>query len=135
MNTSHDNIVQRVWTLCNILRGDGISYHQYISELTYLLFLKIAEENGAESLLPEGYRWKNLVSYKGVDLLNTYQEMLTHLGGHASSKAVRDIYAFPTTVFSHSENLKAVITGLAKIDWHAISKDGIGEIYEGLNRP
>lgn len=132
MNTSHDNIVQRVWTLCNILRGDGISYHQYISELTYLLFLKIAEENGAESLLPEGYRWKNLVSYKGVDLLNTYQEMLTHLGGHASSKAVRDIYAFPTTVFSHSENLKAVITGLAKIDWHAISKDGIGEIYEGL---
>ena len=132
MTTSSDNVVQRLWGLCNILRGDGVGYNQYISELTYLLFLKIAEETGAEALLPEGYQWKNLVDYEGSDLLAFYQEMLTHLGGHASSKAVREIYAFPTTVFSHSENLKAVVDGIAKIDWHSISKDGIGDIYEGL---
>ena len=133
MRTVDDNnVVQRVWALCHILRGDGISYHQYISELTYLLFLKIAEETGAEMLLPEGYRWRDLVQIERSDLLTFYQEMLTHLGGYAGSEAVRNIYAFPTTVFSHSENLRAVVDGIAKIDWHALSKDRIGDIYEGL---
>lgn len=133
MSKAEDStIVQRVWALCHILRGDGIGYHQYVSELTYLLFLKIAEETGAEELLPEGYRWSDLAQFDRPDLLAFYQEMLTHLGGHAKSKAVRDIYAFPTTVFSHSENLRAVIDGIAKIDWHALSQDRIGDIYEGL---
>lgn len=127
-----ENIVQKLWNLCNILRGDGISYHEYISELTYLLFLKIAQETGTEDLLEEGYRWKDLVDYKGDKLLLHYQEMLTHLGGAATSKMVQDIYAFPTTVFNHAENLKAVIDGINKIDWHSVSDDGFGQIYEGL---
>lgn len=132
MNKADDNIVQRVWALCHILRGDGVSYHQYVSELTYLLFLKIAEETGAEELLPAGYRWRDLAGYEQPDLLTFYREMLTYLGGHAASEVVRNIYAFPTTVFSHSENLRAVIEGIAKLDWHAVSKDRIGDIYEGL---
>lgn len=129
---NNNNIVKKVWNLCHILRGDGISYHEYISELTYLLFLKIAEENKTETLLPKGCRWNDLVNYNGDNLLVHYQEMLTHLGGYAKSKEVRAIYAFPTTVFSHSENLKAVIEGIAKIDWHSVSDDGMGQIYEGL---
>jgi type I restriction enzyme M protein len=129
---SSDNIVQRIWNLCHILRGDGVSYHEYISELTYLLFLKIAEENGTESLLPMGYRWRDLVGYEGSDLLNFYREMLTYLGGHAESESIQKIYAFPTTVFSHSENLKAVIDGIARLDWHSLSVDRMGDIYEGL---
>lgn len=130
MNT--ENIVQKIWGLCHILRGDGVSYHEYISELTYLLFLKIAQENKSESHLPAGYRWDDLVSYKGKDLLGFYREMLTYLGGHAPSEQVRKIYAFPTTVFSHSENLKAVIQGITKLDWHSIGNDRMGEVYEGL---
>lgn len=127
-----NNTVQKIWNLCHILRGDGVSYHEYISELTYLLFLKIADETGADSLLPPGKRWKDLVDYKGDDLIDFYREMLTYLGAHAPSEQVRLIYAFPTTVFSHSENLKAVIEGIANIDWHSITMDGMGEIYEGL---
>lgn len=130
MNT--DNIVQKIWNLCHILRGDGVSYHEYVSELTYLLFLKIAEETKTEDFLPPDRRWKNLVEYKGDDLLNYYREMLTYLGAHAPNESVRKIYAFPTTVFSHSENLKAVIDGIAKIDWHSVNTDGMGNIYEGL---
>ena len=109
-----------------------MSYHEYISELTYLLFLKIAEENRTENLLPEGYRWKNLIEYQGDDILTYYRDMLTYLDGHAPSEKVQKIYAFPTTVFSHSENLKAVIDGIAKLDWHSITMDGMGDIYEGL---
>lgn len=130
MNT--ENIVQKIWELCHVLRGDGVSYHEYVSELTYLLFLKIAEENKTENLIPAGKRWGDLVAYKGGDLLDYYREMLTYLGAHAPSEKVRKIYAFPTTVFSHSENLKAVIDGIAKLDWHSITFDGMGEIYEGL---
>lgn len=128
---NNENIIQKLWNLCNILRGDGISYHEYISELTYLLFLKIAEETETEDLLPSGYRWKDLVGYKGDNLLFHYQEMLTHLGGEAA-ETIKEIYAFPTTVFNHSENLKAVIDGINKIDWHSVTDDGFGKIYEGL---
>lgn len=129
--TSGD-LVRRIWHLCHILRGDGVSYHEYISELTYLLFLKIAEETGTETALPEGCRWRDLVGYEGTDLLTFYRDMLTYLGGHAPSPIVQEIYAFPTTVFSHSENLKAVIAGIAKLDWHSVTADGMGDIYEGL---
>ena len=58
--------------------------------------------------------------------------MLTHLGAEAKSSVVRDIYAFPTTVFSHEENLQAVIEGIASIEWHEIGEDKFGEIYSGL---
>lgn len=126
-----NNIVQRIWGLCHILRGDGIGYHEYISELTYLLFLKIAEETQTESQLPDGCRWSDLTANEG-DLLQKYQAILTRLGNEAESARVRSIFAFPTTVFSHSANLRAVINGISAIDWHSLKQDGIGDIYEGL---
>lgn len=129
---NQENFVQKIWNLCNILRGDGISYHEYISELTYLLFLKIAKENESENLLPEDYRWDRVSKYDGEDLLTEYRDVLTFLGGHASNEIVRRIYAFPTTVFSNKENLKAVIDGIDKLDWHSLGKDSMGDIYEGL---
>ncbi|MEP4038972.1 N-6 DNA methylase [Pseudophaeobacter sp.] len=127
-----ENVVQKVWELCHILRGDGVSYHQYISELTYLLFLKIAEENKTENLLPPGCRWNDLVTHQDDDLLEFYQLTLTQLGTSAQSETIRSIYTFPTTVFSHSENLRAVIDGIADIAWGDVSSDRFGEIYEGL---
>lgn len=127
-----DAVIQKIWNLCNILRGDGITYYQYVSELSYLLFLKIAQENGSEKLLPEGCRWEDLTSHKEVGLLGFYQEMLTRLGASIENEVIKAIYAFPTTVFSHSENLKAVIDGISKIEWHQVGKDGFGELYSGL---
>lgn len=127
-----ENIVQKIWSLCNILRGDGITYYQYVSELSYLLFLKIAQENGTEKLIPKGFRWKDLEAQDEDGLLGFYQEMLTHLGATAENEVIKAIYAFPTTVFSHSENLKAVIDGISKIDWHQIGKDDFGDVYSGL---
>lgn len=127
-----DTVIQKIWSLCNILRGDGITYYQYVSELSYLLFLKIAQENGSEILIPEGYRWADLETHEEEGLLGFYQEMLTHLGANVENEVIRDIYAFPTTVFSHSENLKAVIDGISEIEWHQVGKDRFGDLYSGL---
>ncbi len=52
-NVTHD-IVQKLWNLCNVLKDDGVTYHQYVTELTYLLFLKMAKETGTEDQIPEG---------------------------------------------------------------------------------
>ena len=97
-----------------------------------MLFLKIAQENNSDSLLPSGYRWTDLANRNVDGLLGFYQEMLTHLGATADNAVVRAVYAFPTTVFSHSENLKAVIDGISKLQWHEVGHDRFGQIYSGL---
>jgi type I restriction enzyme M protein len=63
MTTTHD-IVAKLWNLCHVLRDDGITYHQYVTELTYLLFLKMAKETETEGQLPKGYRWDDLTGLK-----------------------------------------------------------------------
>ena len=60
MSTITHDIVARLWNLCNILKDDGVTYHQYVTELTYLLFLKMAKETGAEDQIPAGHRWDDL---------------------------------------------------------------------------
>lgn len=57
--TTHD-IVGKLWNLCNVLEDDGVTFHQYVIELTYLPFLNIAQETGTEDQLPEGHRWADL---------------------------------------------------------------------------
>lgn len=56
MSTTTD-IVAKLWGLCNVLRDDGVTYNEYVTELTYLLFLKMLEETGKEDRLPKGWRW------------------------------------------------------------------------------
>jgi len=129
---SISNTVQKIWGMCNILRGDGIGYNEYMSELTYLLFLKIAKETGTEADLPEGRRWDDLIALPESGILSSYKIMLTHLGEEATDDRVREIYRFPTTVFNHDENLKAVIEKIDKLDWHSLKNDAFGDIYEGL---
>ena len=77
-------IVSKLWNLCNVLRDDGITYHQYVTELTYILFLKMAKETGAELQIPEGYRWDVLKAKSGVELKKFYKELLNHLGENLS---------------------------------------------------
>ena len=84
-------IVSKLWNLCNVLRDDGITYHQYVTELTYILFLKMAKETGAEKQIPEDYRWDVLKSKSGVELKKFYKELLNHLGENCTGR-VREIY-------------------------------------------
>ncbi|MEX3007393.1 N-6 DNA methylase [Hoeflea sp. TYP-13] len=125
-------ISKRIWSLCHVLRDDGIVYHKYLSELTYLLFLKAASEAGKEDLLPEGRRWKDLTSQPNSNMLSYYRKMLTSLGEDAKEQIVRDIFRFPTTVFNHEENLRKVVEGIDAINWHEALSDGLGAVYESL---
>lgn len=77
---STQDIVQKLWNLCNVLRDDGITYHQYVTELTYILFLKMADETGADKDIPEVYRWGSLTSRSGIDLKKHYYTLLSKLG-------------------------------------------------------
>ena len=67
------DIVNKLWNLCNVLRDDGITYHQYVTELTYILFLKMAKETGTENDIPEGYHWDDLLVKSGIELKKFYK--------------------------------------------------------------
>jgi type I restriction enzyme M protein len=67
-----NDIVAKLWALCHILRDDGITYNEYVTELTFLLFLKMLQETGHEERLPPAYRWAKLAAGKrrrATDLL------------------------------------------------------------------
>ena len=84
MNTQ--DIVAKLWSMCHVLRDDGITYQDYVTELTYLLFLKMMKETGEEKSLPKKYRWDDLVGKEGIEQLNFYREMLVHLGTKAKGR-------------------------------------------------
>ena len=65
---NNQEIVAKLWNLCNVLRDDGITYHQYVTELTYILVLKMCKETGTEDTIPEEYRWDSLLSKSGLEL-------------------------------------------------------------------
>ena len=130
MNTT-SNIVQKLWNLCNVLKDDGVTYHQYVSELTYILFLKMAKETGTESQIPEGYRWDDLLDKDGIDQLNFYRELLLHLGSNGSQR-VQEIFTSANTILKHAKNLAKLVNDIDALDWYAAREEGLGDLYEGL---
>src|SRR6185437_15097449 len=128
---STQDIVAKLWTLCHVLRDDGITYHQYVTELTYLLFLKMARETDREDQLPEGYRWGDLERRTGVDQLQFYRELLVHLGAHGSAR-VKAIYANAATALRQPRNLAKLVDSIDELDWYSARQEGLGDLYEGL---
>ena len=102
MNTQE--IVGKLWNLCNVLRDDGITYHQYVTELTYILFLKMADETGTDKNIPEQYRWKELVSKSGIELKKFYKNLLNDLGENSAGR-IREIYQGSATNIDEPKNL------------------------------
>lgn len=129
MNTQE--IVSKLWNLCNVLRDDGITYHQYVTELTYILFLKMAKETGAEEKLPEAYRWDILKSKNGIELKTFYKELLNHLGEETTGR-VQQIYQGSATNIEEPKNLEKIITTIDGLDWYSAKEEGLGNLYEGL---
>lgn len=124
-------IVSKLWNLCNVLRDDGITYHQYVTELTYILFLKMAKETGTEKQIPEEYRWDELTTKSGIELKKFYKELLNDLGENGTGR-VREIYQGAATNIDEPKNLEKIITTIDGLDWYSAREEGLGNLYEGL---
>ncbi|MDO9010188.1 MAG: N-6 DNA methylase [Gallionella sp.] len=127
---THD-IVGKLWNLCNVLKDDGITYHQYVTELTYLLFLKMSEETGTEEQLPAGYRWADLETKGAPDRLEFYKILLIYLGGHGSP-LVKEIFANASSFIKKPATLSTLVSEIDKLDWYSARAEGMGDLYEGL---
>jgi type I restriction enzyme M protein len=142
---SNNDIVQKLWNLCDVLRDDGINYSDYVTELVLLLFIKMVHENTEAGLLnkhtlPTGCRWTDLSDKDGLNLLDDYKRMLLTLSTGKDSEGntlhadplILAIYADAQTRLREPRHLKQLIKSLDSIDWFSAQKDGLGDLYEGL---
>jgi type I restriction enzyme M protein len=121
------DIVQKLWNLCNVLKDDGVTYHQYVTELTYLLFLKMAKETGTEDQLPKGYRWDDLEKKAAPERLEFYKLTLIHLGGHGS-RLVQEIFANASSFIKKPATLSTLVSEIDKLDWYSARQEGLGDL-------
>ena len=145
-----NDIVGKLWNLCNILKDDGVTYHQYVTELTYLLFLKMMQETGQEKRLTlkkpagkealkkgarwetvPGTRWADLVAEKGLDRLRKYEDLLRDYGRYGESDVLQ-IYANSSTTIKKPITLSTLVTEIDKLNWYSVGRDDLGDLYEGL---
>ena len=152
---TNNDIVQKLWNLCDVLRDDGINYSDYVTELVLLLFIKMVHENTEAGTLqkhplPEGCRWTDLAKKSGTNLLRDYQDILRALATGKRTMADADdpsktievqvhndplitaIYDSAQTRLREPRHLEQMIKTLDQIDWFSAQKDGLGDLYEGL---
>jgi type I restriction enzyme M protein len=122
------DIVGKLWGFCHTLRHDGIDYGDYIEQLTYLLFLKMIEEKGAE--IPPEYSWVVLREKSGTELTDHYMTTLRKLG--EKKGMLGDIYAGAMSRFSNPVNLKRLVNLIDEVEWTGLNVDVKAAAYEGL---
>lgn len=126
------NITAKLWYLCNILRESGITYPEYVTELTYLLFLKMAQETHSETNLPKGFRWNDLANKKGHEQFQFYKNLLRRLGS-STRDGVRDIFVDAETCLSQGKHLALLVEEFDAINWYSAREEtALADLYEGL---
>ncbi|MBJ6122941.1 N-6 DNA methylase [Sphingomonas mollis] len=133
MNPSAD-LVNKLWRLCALLRKDGVTYQQYVTELTYLLFLKMASEQKDESRIPEQYRWSALKSANETEVLTRYRQALIDLGDGTkiADRSIVAIFQNAATIVREPVNLRKLIDAIDGLHWYSEERDAFGDAYEGL---
>lgn len=122
------DVVAKLWGFCHTLRHDGIDYGDYIEQITYLLFLKMANERGLS--LPELTDWAYLRRQSGTDLLDAYVEALRLLGRERG--ILGDIFSGAQSRFTNPVNLKKLIELIDETEWIALDVDVKAAAFEGL---
>lgn len=121
------DIVQKLWGFCHTLRHDGVDYGDYIEQITYLLFLKMADEKGIE--LPKGCGWQSLAGKSGTALLDFYSDLLRKLGREPGM--LGDIYAKSQNRFNNPVNLKRLIGLIDETHWTSLDVDVKAQALRG----
>ena len=131
-----NQLVQKLWNYCNILRDDGLSYGDYVEQLTFLLFLKMADEQekppfNKASRIPKGFGWATLLKLDGDDLETHYRHTLEELGKRPGMLGV--IFRKAQNKIQDPAKLRRLIVDLIdKEQWSSLSADVKGDAYEGL---
>lgn len=131
-NNTEQSIIKKVWTLATTLAGQGVGFTDYITQLTYLLFLKMDKENrelGEDSAIPEGYQWEELTALDGTDLLKQYEDTLDLLS--RQDNLIGTIFTKAQNKIDKPVYLKKVITMIDEEDW-LLEGDVKGAIYESI---
>lgn len=128
------SLTKKVWTLATTLAGQGIGFTDYITQLTYLLFLKMDYENtemfGEDSAIPEGYRWSDLIELDGLDLIAQYESTLKKLS--EEENLIGTIFVKAQNKIDKPVYLKKVITMINEEQWLVMDGDVKGAIYESI---
>src|SRR5215469_4407151 len=122
------DVVGKLWGFCNTLRHDGVDYGDYIEQLTYLLFIKMADERGIE--LPEDADWPYLRKQSGTALLDAYVEALRTLGKQPGM--LGDIFSGAQSRFGNPVNLQKLIGLIDETEWIELDVDVKAAAFEGL---
>ena len=122
------DVVGKLWGFCNTLRHDGMNYGDYIEQLTYLLFLKMADEKGVE--ISEDHRWSTLKKLSVTGLTDHYTDVLRTLSREKG--LLGDIFQGSLSKFREPVNLKRLINMIDEIQWTTLDVDIKAEAYEGL---
>ncbi|PKF78182.1 SAM-dependent methyltransferase [Vibrio sp. vnigr-6D03] len=138
---NNNDLVGKLWKLCDNLRDGGVSYQNYVNELASLLFLKMCEETGQEDeLLPEGYHWADLKAKLGQEQHQFYRNMLVQLGADDHA-IVRAIFQNVNTTITQPAQLTELVNNMDNLEWfdesdsgqgQGKSRDDFGDMYEGL---
>jgi type I restriction enzyme M protein len=136
MSNAAPQLVSKLWNYCNILRDDGLSYGDYVEQLTYLLFLKMADEQSRKpfnkpSAVPKGFGWDVLIRLEGDDLETHYRHTLEELGKRKGMLGI--IFRKAQNKIQDPAKLRRLIVDLIdKEQWSSLSSDVKGDAYEGL---
>jgi type I restriction enzyme M protein len=131
---TEQSLTKKVWSLATILSSQGVGFTDYITQLTYLLFLKMDNENveifGEDSAIPDGYRWNDLTKLDGLDLIDQYEKTLKILS--QEDNLIGTIYTKAQNKIDKPVYLKKVITLINEENWLSMDGDVKGAIYESI---
>lgn len=126
-------LLNKVWNIANVLAAAGVGFTDYITQLTYILFLKMddeKEELGLGSSIPEGYKWADLIKLNGTDLVDKYEEILEELS--KDEGLIGTIFTKAINKIDRPVMLKKVIDMVSEENWYMMEGDFKGAIYEGI---
>ena len=135
MSDQTSTIISKVWGMCGPLRDDGVSYGDYLEQLTYLIFLKMSDEYSKppykrETGIPVGCGWSDMNTLKGAELESKYKSILETLGAHGGT--LGKIFKGATNKIINAAILYRIVQMIDKENWVSMATDVKGEIYEGL---